>query len=82
MYVDLGYPHTIVSDNGTQFANYPFRSWCTNLKIKQNFTRVAHPQADGQTEVTNRIIVKGIKTRLNGFGECGWSNYIMSCGPI
>ncbi|GKA00958.1 reverse transcriptase domain-containing protein, partial [Tanacetum coccineum] len=55
---------TIISDNGKQFANNPFREWCEELKIKQNFTSVAYPKANGQTEVTNRIILQGLKTRL------------------
>ncbi|GKE71565.1 retrovirus-related pol polyprotein from transposon opus, partial [Tanacetum coccineum] len=54
----------IISDNGKQFASNPFREWCEELKIKQDYTSVAHPQANGQTEVTNRTIRQGLKTRL------------------
>ncbi|GKB78110.1 reverse transcriptase domain-containing protein [Tanacetum coccineum] len=54
----------IISDNTKQFSNNPFRDWCEELKIKQNFTSVAHPQANGQTEVTNRTILQGLKARL------------------
>ncbi|GJV90795.1 NYNRIN-like protein [Tanacetum coccineum] len=54
----------IISDNGKQFAINPFREWCEELKIKQDYTSVAHPQANGQTEVTNRTILQGLKTRL------------------
>nr|XP_043633076.1 uncharacterized protein K02A2.6-like [Erigeron canadensis] len=60
-----GIPGIIISDNGKQFANNPFREWCEELKIRQQFTSVAHPQANGQTEVTNRTILQGLKTRLN-----------------
>ncbi|GJZ23752.1 reverse transcriptase domain-containing protein [Tanacetum coccineum] len=60
----FGIPGVIISDNGKQFANNPFREWCEELKIKQNFTSVAHPQSNGQTEVTNRTILQGLKTRL------------------
>ncbi|XP_071699850.1 uncharacterized protein [Rutidosis leptorrhynchoides] len=42
-----GLPNEIVSDNGKQFADNPFRSWCEELNIKQTFTSVAHPQANG-----------------------------------
>ncbi|GJX95396.1 reverse transcriptase domain-containing protein [Tanacetum coccineum] len=54
----------IISDNKKQFTNNPFREWCEELEIKQKFTSVAHPQANGQTEVTNRTILQGLKTRL------------------
>ncbi|XP_071732849.1 uncharacterized protein [Rutidosis leptorrhynchoides] len=54
----------IVEDN-------PFRSWCEELGIKKNFTSVAHPQANGHVEVTNKEIVAGIKARL-GLSQTGW----------
>ncbi|GJX86673.1 reverse transcriptase domain-containing protein [Tanacetum coccineum] len=60
----FGISGVIISDNGKQFAENPFRDWCNELKIKQKFTSVAHPQANGQTEVTNRILLQGLKTRL------------------
>ncbi|XP_071726952.1 uncharacterized protein [Rutidosis leptorrhynchoides] len=66
-----GVPNEIFSDNGKQFAENPFRSWCEELGIKQNFTSVAHPQANGQVEVTNKEIVAGIKARL-GLSQTGW----------
>ncbi|XP_071689187.1 uncharacterized protein [Rutidosis leptorrhynchoides] len=49
----------------------PFRSWCQDLNIKHRFTSVAHPQANGQCEVTNRDIVHAIKERL-GMKRSGW----------
>ncbi|XP_071687688.1 uncharacterized protein [Rutidosis leptorrhynchoides] len=59
----FGIPNEIVSDNGTQFEGEPFWSWCQELNIKKSFTLVAHPQANGQCEITNRDIVRGIKAR-------------------
>ncbi|KAL0427334.1 UNVERIFIED_CONTAM: hypothetical protein Slati_2908200 [Sesamum latifolium] len=41
-------------------------AWCKELKIQQNFTAVGNPQANGQTEVTNRILLQHLKTRLEG----------------
>lgn len=55
----------IISNNGKQFANDSFPSWCQELEIQQSFTLVAHPQANGQVKVTNRTILQGLKTRLN-----------------
>nr|XP_043619932.1 uncharacterized protein LOC122591751 [Erigeron canadensis] len=60
----FGIPKTIVSDNGKQFCQGVFPTFCRNLEIQQCFTSVAHPQANGQVEVTNKQIVHGIKTRL------------------
>ncbi|XP_071688410.1 uncharacterized protein [Rutidosis leptorrhynchoides] len=61
----FGIPHEIVSDNSKQFAHDPFRSWCDGLNIKQTFSSVAHPQANGQVKVTNKDIVAGIRARLD-----------------
>ncbi|XP_071718846.1 uncharacterized protein [Rutidosis leptorrhynchoides] len=61
----FGIPNEIVSDNGTQFEGEPFKSWCQELNIKQSLTSVTHPHANGQYEVTNRDILKGIKVRLS-----------------
>ncbi|XP_071718931.1 uncharacterized protein [Rutidosis leptorrhynchoides] len=60
----FGIPRELVSDNGAQIAKDPFKIWCTDLNIIQKFTSVAHPQANGLCEVTNRDIVSGIKKRL------------------
>ncbi|XP_077219742.1 uncharacterized protein LOC143853932 [Tasmannia lanceolata] len=48
-----------------QFDNKNFRKFCIDLKIEQRFTSVAHPQTNGQTEVTNIILHQGIKKRLD-----------------
>ncbi|XP_071728782.1 uncharacterized protein [Rutidosis leptorrhynchoides] len=61
--------YCMLSDNGTQFEGEPFKSWCQELNIKQSFTSVAHPQANGQCEVINRDIVKGIKARPGLYGN-------------
>lgn len=34
------------------------------MMIKQMFTAVAHPQANGQVEVINRVILDGLKKRV------------------
>ncbi|KAI3691521.1 hypothetical protein L2E82_49884 [Cichorium intybus] len=60
----FGTPRVLISDNGLQFAENPFRGWCEERNIRQQFTSVAHPQENGQTEVTNRTIVNVIKKRL------------------
>ena len=58
-------PLAIISDNGRQFDSQGFREFCSNLGIKNQFSSPGHPQANGQTEVTNRTLLKIIKTRLD-----------------
>ncbi|KAL0445196.1 UNVERIFIED_CONTAM: hypothetical protein Slati_2242300 [Sesamum latifolium] len=52
----FGVPREIVTDNGRQFQGRRIQEWCQELHIKQRFTTVAHPQSNGQVEVTNRIL--------------------------
>ena len=59
-----GIPRVLVSDNGKQFDNSTFRDFCSGLGIKNHYSSRAHPQANGQVEVTNRSLLKIIKTRL------------------
>ncbi|XP_071737645.1 uncharacterized protein [Rutidosis leptorrhynchoides] len=60
----FGIPRELVSDNGTQIAKDPFKTWCTDLNIIQKFKLVAHPQANGLCEVTNRDIVSVIPAEI------------------
>lgn len=52
-------------NNERQFAESPFKSWCENFWIRQHFTLVGYPQANGQTENINQTILHGLKTRLD-----------------
>jgi ribonuclease HI/transposase InsO family protein len=59
-----GIPRVLVTDNGLQFNNKEFRDYCEENGINLRFTSVAHPQANGQAEVANRIILDGLKKRV------------------
>lgn len=39
------------------------------MKIQNHYSSLGHPQANGQTEVTNRSLLKIIKTRLDGVND-------------
>ncbi|GJZ61129.1 reverse transcriptase domain-containing protein [Tanacetum coccineum] len=61
----------IVSDNGKQFSDNPFKDWCEKLNITQRFASVKHPQSNGLVERANRSLGEGIKARL-GEGNKNW----------
>ncbi|KAK2996170.1 hypothetical protein RJ639_029539 [Escallonia herrerae] len=61
----FGVPRALIVDNGKQFDNSKFRTFCSNLSIDLRFTSVAHPQSNGQTENMNRGILQGLKKKLN-----------------
>ena len=60
----FGIPQTIISDNGHQFGNQGFKSFCSSLGIKNKYSSPGHPQANRLTEVMNRTLLKIIKARL------------------
>ncbi|XP_074355797.1 uncharacterized protein LOC141695452 [Apium graveolens] len=59
-----GIPRILVTNNGKQFDNTEFKEYCDDNSIELRFTSVAHPQANGQAEVANRIILDGFKKRV------------------
>ena len=46
-------PKVLISNNGKQFNKDSFRDFCLQLGIKNHYSSPAHPQANGQVEVTN-----------------------------
>nr|GEW11495.1 reverse transcriptase domain-containing protein [Tanacetum cinerariifolium] len=64
-------PGEIVSDNGKQFSDKPFKDWCEKLNITQQFTSVKHSQSNRLVERANRSLGKGIKARLSE-GNKNW----------
>ncbi|XP_025664473.1 uncharacterized protein [Arachis hypogaea] len=61
----FGIPEIIISDNGTQFADKKFKEFLEGLRVSHRFSSVEHPQTNGQVESANKIIVKGLKKRLD-----------------
>ena len=59
-------PTTIILDNGRQFDSQAFRSFCSNLGIRNKYSSPGHPQANRHTEVTNWTLLRLIKSRLVG----------------
>ncbi|GJY93242.1 reverse transcriptase domain-containing protein [Tanacetum coccineum] len=72
----FGLSEEIVSNNGKQFSDNPFKDWCEKLNIKQRFASVKHPQSNGLVERANRSLGEGIKARL-GEGNKNWIEEIL-----
>jgi len=53
-----------VSDNGTQFASQQLGKLFTELDIRQVFASIEHPQTNGQVEFAKRVLLRGLKRRL------------------
>ena len=61
----FGVPHTIISDNGLQFDGKSFKKYCCDLGIKNRYSTLTYPQGNGQAEAINKVIVSGLKKRLD-----------------
>ncbi|XP_043809779.1 uncharacterized protein K02A2.6-like [Manihot esculenta] len=73
----FGIPRVLISDNGRQFDCSAFKAFTANIGIWHKFSSVAHPQTNGQTEVTNRAILQGLKKRLDG-AKANWAEELNS----
>jgi hypothetical protein len=60
----FGVPHSIITNNGTNFISKEFKNYCESMGIKLNFAFVAHPQTNRQVKKANSLICSGIKKRL------------------
>jgi hypothetical protein len=59
-----GVPHSIITDNGTNFAKGVFADYYGQTGIRLDLASVAHPQSNGQVEKANGLILASIKPRL------------------
>ncbi|KAK1561437.1 hypothetical protein QYE76_018567, partial [Lolium multiflorum] len=61
--VRYGYPHSIITDNGSNFAEGIFKRYCGEMGIRMDLSSVAHPETNGQVKA-NGLILAGIRPRL------------------
>lgn len=57
-------PMKIISNNETRFESVEFIEFCSLYDIQKCFSAIAHPQANNQVEVVNKVIKSIIKKRL------------------
>ncbi|GAU44606.1 hypothetical protein TSUD_240980 [Trifolium subterraneum] len=66
----------IVSDNGTQFTSEAVVNFCHEKGIRNTFISVEHPQAIGQAESANKVILRAIKRRLEAKSK-NWVEHLL-----
>lgn len=59
-----GLPEAIVSDE-IQFASAMVTDFCKDLGMQTKFMFMVHPQANSRYELTNKVILKEIKKKLD-----------------
>ena len=55
----------LISDNGLQFDSKMFRRYCGELGITNRYSTPAYPQRNGEADAVNKVIVSGLKKRLD-----------------
>nr|XP_025647465.1 uncharacterized protein LOC112742447 [Arachis hypogaea] len=77
MITRFGIPEVVISDNGTQFTDKKFMEFLAGLGIKQKFSSIEHPQTNGQVEATNKVVLLGLKKRLDN-KKGAWADELAS----
>ncbi|GKV40818.1 hypothetical protein SLEP1_g48419 [Rubroshorea leprosula] len=60
----FGIPKRIIADNGPRFRAAALKSFYNDYGIELALTYVYTPQSNGQAESTNKIVLRGLKTRV------------------
>jgi hypothetical protein len=71
----FGIPDAFVTDNGTQFDSQQFQKWCSELRIRNYYSSVLRPKANGQVEATNKTLMRTLKKKLKT-KKGAWVEYI------
>ena len=61
----FGAPRTIISDEGSHFANKVFAKLMSRYEIRHVMGLAYHPQSNGQVEISNREIKKILEKTMN-----------------
>ncbi|GKG21078.1 retrovirus-related pol polyprotein from transposon TNT 1-94, partial [Tanacetum coccineum] len=56
----------IRNDNGTEFRNSEFESFCNKNGISQNFSSPYTPEQNGVAKRKNKTLIEAARTMLNG----------------
>ena len=61
----IGVFYVLISDNGLQFNSKMFKRYCGELGITNRYSTPVYPQGNEQAEAVNKVIVNGLKKRLD-----------------
>ena len=61
----FGIPHSLISNNGLQFDSKSSKRYCCELGIINRYSTPTYPQGNRQAEAVNKVIVSGLKKRLD-----------------
>jgi hypothetical protein len=73
-----GVPEAIISDRDVRFNNEFWKSLCQQLGTEIRLTSAFHPEADGQTERVNRILIELLRSMVDE-AQSDWDDHLSSC---
>lgn len=59
----FGFPDVIILDNRFLFSITSMVNFCNDIGVQTNFIFTIHPQANGKSESSNKVTLKGIKKK-------------------
>jgi len=60
----FGITKILITNNGTPFDSYKMKKQCQRLHIEHQLSSISHPQKNGQVELTNKVLLNGIKKKI------------------
>jgi transposase InsO family protein len=73
----FGVPKAITIDNGTQFDDETFKTFCSQIGTKIHFASVRHPESNGLVERANGIITTGIMKSIFNQPKGKWPDELI-----
>jgi Chromo (CHRromatin Organisation MOdifier) domain len=73
-----GVPEAIISDRDVRFNNEFWKSLCQQLGTEIRLTSAFHPEADGQTERVNRVLIELLRSMVDE-AQSDWDDHLSSC---
>jgi hypothetical protein len=70
-----GFPKVLISDRDTRFTSDFWKAFCRRLGIQPRLSTAYHPQTDGQTERTNRVIEEVMRHFIDG-DHANWEDLL------
>jgi hypothetical protein len=61
-----GVPKVLISDRDPRFTSALWKAFCHHLGIEPRFSTAFHPETDGQTERTNRVLEEVLRHFIDG----------------
>jgi transposase InsO family protein len=60
----FGITKILITNNRTPFDSYKMKEQCQRLHNEHQLSSISHPQTNGQVELTNKVLLNGLKKKI------------------